>query len=619
MARVSTSKSTTTKKALKETVKSKTIKDLELRLEKNEDILIADLPWIQKNISSIMKAIAKYDRKSEQYLNSQFEKFEMYSKSIELDIESKVQENTTLLRNALGDIDRFLSKQEKIKQLDIENTNKEHRQIKADIKLIKEEFTVSFNQYKDLEKDLIEIRLRIESEFKEEDRHIVKLVRALKEDIKNIDNMLDSEKQKIKESISNVIYTQKKEFDKKIEDNVKISKDYLDANMDQLLKKIQILSSKNNRLIQVIEEKEKESRENLSEDMTAHMINLKTQLSDIKKTQRSNDSKVMDQIKTMDSMFDSEKQKIEESMAGMFGAQKKEFDKKIENNVAVSKEYMDATIEPLLRQIKILSSKNNKLVHIIETGEKESSKDMSEDMTAHMTDIKTQLSEFEKAQRSITDKFGVQEKEFDKKIENNVAVSKEYMDATIEPLLRQIEALSSKNNKLVHIIEKKEDESPIHIPEEVMSQITVIKTQLLDIEKNQRSNDSKVMDYINNLKSQPDTKYDNAELINRINALESAQKSNEALINASIDTIKTDNEIPSDTDDYDLTNLLETFKKRDDVREKRISNMFERIEQAVSEIQKRSENNTSSEVKNDIGDELDSMISDLKKLQQESN
>ena len=473
---------------------------------KNNSTLITSLSQIQTNIRAIMAILAKYDKKSEQYLNSQFEKFEMYSKSIELDIEAQINENTTIFKTALDTVNEFVKEQKQLKQLDIEGNLNEHRQIKADLNIIKEEFTISIDQYKHLEKAVRDMKTQMDSELKDEELNVIKLVTELKADIKNIDNVLDTEMHNVEKSIADMLIIQKKEIDEKIKNNIEITKYSLNNAIEPLLTQIDNLSSKNNRLVHIIEQKEKEALAQKTNDV----VSPKT------------------------------------------------------------KDYINDSIEPLLKQIDNLSSKNNRLVNLIEQKEKElcSTHNEKAQIIQHMTNIKTQLSDLNDNQKSNDSK-----------------------------MMSYLTALESEQNK-------KDDNTEL-----------INRLNALESEQNKKDDNTELINRLNALESGQNKKDDNIELITRLTALEDVQKTNSQLIKNALDTIAANDKSDSMNNiDDDLTTLLDTYKTRDAEREKRISNMLLRIEQAVETINKNAETSKVSET-----DELDSMISDLKKLQQESN
>lgn len=418
--------------------KTRTLKEIEARLEKNENTLMASLPWIRTNVRNIMKVIARYDKNSEQYINSQFEKFEMYSKSIELDIESKIDENTNILGNALDHINRFISEQKNLKRIELEDNIKNNSQIHADINVLKEEFTILIDEYKELEKAIINIKKTTDSKLNEEDTHIIQLVKELKGDIKNIDNVLVSEKQKIKDAVASIVDVQKKEFDDKIKNNLNISKAHQDNLIKSLLAQISTISTKNDQLVKMINDTQAKSSVDRFKDVKLVLGNIKTELGLLKDTQDSNDSRAMDYIKTLGS------------------AQAPKYD------------------------------------------------------------------------------------------------------------------------------------------------------------------DAELIDRISALESTQKSKSDDTGLIDRINVLENSQRSHVELIKDAVSNLKETSTLNSSAKGGELVSLLETYKKRDAEREKRVSNMLSRIEQAVETINQKAED-TSTVSEKDVSNELDSMISELKKLQQESN
>ncbi|MCK4927662.1 MAG: hypothetical protein KAS11_04280, partial [Candidatus Aenigmarchaeota archaeon] len=173
----------------------KSIKNTDAKLEKIEASLQGGLSQIKEQMKGIIPIIAKYDKKSEQYLIQQFKRFEVYSKDIEGTIDSKFEENSLILNNALDTINRFVKEQEDLRRLEIRENIKDHRQIKADINVIKEEFSTIISEYGKIEKDIESIK---KSELKKEEKHIVGLVTELRKDIKDIDKAIDAEKMNIK-------------------------------------------------------------------------------------------------------------------------------------------------------------------------------------------------------------------------------------------------------------------------------------------------------------------------------------------------------------------------------------------------------------------------------------
>ncbi len=228
----------------------KSVKKINSKFDKVESELNAGISKINNLCKSITPIIAKYDKNSEKQLNAHFKKFEVYSKSIEDDIEANQNENHKLLDSALDTINNFIKEQENLKALDDEKNTKDHRHMKADINIMKEEFITITDEYGRIEKDINEIRT---SELKKEETHIVKIITDLKKDIKNIDKAIDSEKLNIKRVVADIIDAQKRY----VRTNMEISKKYVDTNLKHLCEKIEDLSSKNRQLINIIEQKEK--------------------------------------------------------------------------------------------------------------------------------------------------------------------------------------------------------------------------------------------------------------------------------------------------------------------------------------------------------------------------
>ncbi|MCK5594225.1 MAG: hypothetical protein KAI18_03215, partial [Candidatus Aenigmarchaeota archaeon] len=110
---------------------------------------------------------------------------------------------------------------------------------------------------------------------------------------------------------------------------------------------------------------------------------------------------------------------------------------------------------------------------------------------------------------------------------------------------------------------------------------------------------------------------DDTELLGRVNILEDSQRSNVGLIKEAVNDIKEASKIDSKSREGELVSLLEDYKKRDTERERRMTNMLQCIEQAVETINQKT--TTSDANEKSVNDELDGMISELKRIQQESN
>ncbi|MBW6461643.1 MAG: hypothetical protein K0B07_01185 [DPANN group archaeon] len=693
------------------------LRQLEVRLVKNENAIIAGLPWIQTNVRNIMKVIAKYDRVSEQYLNSQFEKFEMYSKSIELDIESKINDNTNILEIALNQINDFIDGQKNLKHLEIEDNINNHKHMNADLNLIKEELTRLINQYKMLEKEITNIKKITESELKEEKINILEFVKELKGDIINLDKVLTSEKQKIEKAIIEVIDAHKKEFNYKLESNINISKEYIDTTINPLSKQIDTIYTKNNQFVKLINENKKrfadiiENKiENNIKISKAYMNSTITPLlkqidaisikdnylvelidenkkdleakleSNINTSKEYIDITIMPLLKQIDTISIKENK-----LVTLIDSHKKGLDAKLESNIRLSKEHMDTikkhmdtTITPLLKQIDTISTKDNDLVKLIDNNKKDLESKLKSNIEISKAYVDTTINPLLKQIDTISTKNDqlvkliVENKEsftntIENKIEENLKVSKKYidvikadMDTTITPLLKQIDYISTKNNQLVKLIDKNKEELSHDRLGSFKLLLEDIKTELNTLKNTQKLNDSKMMDYIkvietvqksesnesseliNRIKSIEYTqasktndtepldrinsrinlieasKANDTELLNRIDALEVTQRSNEELIKNAVNIIKNNNAEQSNVKNDEFIHLLEVYKERDAEREKRVSNMLMRIEHAVTEINKKTANVTGDMGKN-INDELDDMISELKRLQQESN
>ncbi len=236
----------------------KSIKKTEAKLKKVEASLQGGLSQIREQMKGIMPIIAKYDRKSEQYIIQQFKRFEVYSKDIEGTIDSKFEENSLILNNALDTINRFVKEQEDLRGLEIRENLKDHRQIKADINIMKEEFSTIINEYGKIEKDIEGIK---KSELRKEENHILGLVTELRKDIKDIDKAIDAEKMNIKKIVSDIINIEKKRMDNSLEG----SKKYVDDNVKLLCGQVATLTARNAQLVKLLENKEKEYDTNRSD------------------------------------------------------------------------------------------------------------------------------------------------------------------------------------------------------------------------------------------------------------------------------------------------------------------------------------------------------------------
>ncbi len=229
----------------------KSVKKTEAKIGKVEAAINKSLLKTKEQLKSIMPIITRYDKKSEQYIVQQFKRFEVYSKDIEGTIDSKFDEISLILNNALDTINKFVEEQEDLRRLEIRENIKDHRQIKADINVIKEEFSTIINEYGKIEKDIESIK---KSELVKEENHILKLVTDLKKDIKDIDKAIDAEKLNIKKIVSDVINTEKNRIDKSIDS----SRKYVDDNVKQLCSQVATLAARNDQLVKLLEGKEKE-------------------------------------------------------------------------------------------------------------------------------------------------------------------------------------------------------------------------------------------------------------------------------------------------------------------------------------------------------------------------
>ena len=584
--------------------RTKTIRQIEDRLVKNENTLILSLPWIQTNIRNIMKIIAKYDRKSEQYLNSQFEKFEMYSKSIELDIESKIDENTNILENTLDHINEFIAEQEKFKRLEIEGNINDHKQINADIKVIKEETELLINQYKLVEKDIMDIKKVTESEFKDEKTQILTFVKELKTDIKKIDEVFISEKQKTEKAIFGVMDLQKKELNEKIENNLNISKAHQDNSVRSLLAQISTLSTKNNQLVNLITENRKELDSEIKDSITS--------------SKESQDNTIRPLLKQIDLLSAKNNQ-----LVNLITENKDRYNHMLEANIKSSEEHQNNIIKPLLEQMDGLSIKNHQLVKLIDENKDGLSKNKLESVKPILADIKEQLDTLKDTQKSNDYKVmdyvklieSVQKSET--KGSDDLIERLNAIDAILKSKTEQMDKLSTKNNHLVKLIDENRDELSKNKLESVKPILADIKEQLDTLKDTQKSNDSRTIEYMNTLESTQASKADDTELLGRINILEDSQRSNVGLIKEAVNDIKEASKIDSKSREGELVSLLEDYKKRDTERERRMTNMLQCIEQAVENINQKT--TTSDANEKSVNDELDGMISELKRIQQESN
>jgi len=280
----------------------KSVKKTDAKLKKIEASLQGGLSQIKEQMKGIMPIIAKYDKKSEQYLIQQFKRFEVYSKDIEGTIDSKFEENSLILNNALDTINRFVKEQEDLRGLEIRENLKDHRQIKADINVIKEEFSTIINEYGKIEKDIESIK---RSELKKEEKHIVGLVTELRKDIKDIDKAIDAEKMNIKKIVTDVINIEKNRIDKGLES----SRKYVDDNVKLLCGQVATLTAKNAQLIKLLESKEKEYDTNRSDMIDTQSKKIEGLLKLLDESQRANNEKSDNAIKEIgtenESRYDS--------------------------------------------------------------------------------------------------------------------------------------------------------------------------------------------------------------------------------------------------------------------------------------------------------------------------
>ncbi|MCK4809282.1 MAG: hypothetical protein KAS90_06685, partial [Candidatus Aenigmarchaeota archaeon] len=283
----------TLKKDLKKNISSntsssksleKSARKTDAKLKKVETALQGGLSQIKDQMKGIIPIIAKYDRKSEQYLVQQFKRFEVYSKDIEGTIDSKFEENSLILNNALDTINRFVKEQEDLRGLEIRENLKDHRQIKADINVMKEEFSTIISEYGKIEKDIDDIK---KSELKKEEKHIIGLVTELRKDIKDVDKAIDSEKMNIKKIVSDVINIEKKRMDNSLEN----SKKYVDDNVKLLCGQVATLTARNEQLVKLLENKEKEYDTNRSDMIDTQSKKIEDLLRLLNESQRANNEK----------------------------------------------------------------------------------------------------------------------------------------------------------------------------------------------------------------------------------------------------------------------------------------------------------------------------------------
>ena len=268
----------------------KSVKKTDAKLKIVEASLQGGLSQIKDQMKGIMPILAKYDKKSEQYLIQQFKRFEVYSKDIEGTIDSKFEENSLILNNALDTINRFVKEQEDLRGLEIRENLKDHRQIKADINVIKEEFSTIISEYGKIEKDIDDIK---KSELKKEEKHIVGLVTELRKDIKDIDKAIDSEKMNIKKIVTDVINIEKNKIDRGLES----SRKYVDDNVKLLCGQVATLTARNAQLVKLLEKKEKEYDTNRSDMIYTQSKKIEDLLKLLDESQRANNEMSNDAIK----------------------------------------------------------------------------------------------------------------------------------------------------------------------------------------------------------------------------------------------------------------------------------------------------------------------------------
>ena len=433
----------------------------EAKLAKTEKVLSKGFLKLREQTKSIMPIIAKYDKKSEQYLSEQIKKFEFYSKDIEGTIDSKIKENSQILENALSTINLFVKEQEDLRRMEIKDNIKDHRQIKADIDIIKEEFSTIISEYGRIEKDITEIK---ESELRKEENHILELIADLRKDIRDMDKTISAEKLKIKDIMSEIIVSEKKDMKKDLD----ASKQYVDSNLGKLCISIDTLSQRNEHLIKVLEKKDKkfenfkmyEMQDNLKDhrQMRADIDIIKEEFSKIlseygkienditciKESELKKEEKhilglvvsLRKDIKDMDTAINKEKLNIKNIVVDIINSEKRDMEKSLDN----SKQYVDSNLGELCSGIDVLSQRNEHLATILER------KDKEKDLLISDT-INTQSQKIEELMNALEESRKTNIKRFDNAMTEIRAVSENHYDNKLNEMVALLERFKARDTE----------------------------------------------------------------------------------------------------------------------------------------------------------------------------
>ncbi|MEA2004458.1 MAG: hypothetical protein U9O53_05915 [archaeon] len=458
----------------------------EAKLAKTEKVLSKGFLKLREQTKSIMPIIAKYNKKSEQYLSEQIKKFEFYSKDKEETIDSKIKENSEILENALNTINQFIKEQENLRRVEIKDNIKDHRQIKADIDIIKEEFSTIISEYGRIEKDITEIK---ESELRKEENHILELIADLRKDIRDMDKTISAEKLKIKDVMSEIIVSEKKDMKKDLDS----SKQYVDSNLKDLCTSIDALSQRNEHLIKALEKKDKnyenfkkyEMQDNLKDHrhMWADIDIIKEEFSkilseygkienditSIKESELRKEEKhilglvtsLRKDVKDMDTAINKEKLNIKNIVIDIINSEKRDMEKSLDN----SKQYVDSNVGELCSSVDALSQKNEHLATILERKDKEKNLLISDTINTQSQKIEELMNALEESRKTNIKRFdnatteirAVSENHYDNKLNEMVALMEKFKARDTEREMRVSDLMKRLEDTIGMLNRKSED------------------------------------------------------------------------------------------------------------------------------------------------------------------